>query len=300
MAIAVIQGGEAWCYGVLSGGKLIFQGAKGVVNPLPVRSWEMEMPTARQIDVFLLPALAELGDLAGRTVVVIDVLRATTTIVTALASGATQVVPCQDIPDARNLAIELPPPLLLGGERGGKQIPGFDLGNSPAEYSRDVVAGKTIVFSTTNGTRAMLRCKAAGRVLMGAFVNFSAVCRELADQERLALVCAGTDGHVTREDTLLAGAIVDDLCRSPLRGERSRSGSSGYELNDQAEIAADAWQNAVRVLTDRPLGIMLRDSRGGRNLIEIGQEDDIDLAAQIDKFDIVPELDLAAWRIRVP
>ena len=69
-------------------------------------------------------------------------------------------------------------------------------------------------------------------------------------------------------------------------------------LNDQAEIAADAWQTAVRVLTDRPLGIMLRDSRGGRNLIEIGQENDIDLAAQIDKFDIVPELDLAAWRIR--
>jgi 2-phosphosulfolactate phosphatase len=258
----------------------------------------MEMPLARQIDVFLLPALADPGELAGRTVVVIDVLRATTTIVSALAAGATQVVPCQDIADARNLAIELPQPLLLGGERRGKQIPGFDLGNSPAEYTPEVVAGKTIVFSTTNGTGAMLRCKDAGRVLIGAFVNFSAVCRELAGQERLALVCAGTDGHVTREDTLLAGAIVDDLCRSPLLA-RSRSGSPGYELNDQAEIAADAWQNAVRVLTDRPLGITLRDSRGGRNLIEIGQEDDIDLAAQIDKFDIVPELDLATWRIRV-
>ena len=188
----------------------------------------------------------------------------------------------------------------MGGERGGKQIPGFDLGNSPAEYTRDVVAGKTIVFSTTNGTRAMLRCKAASRVWIGSFLNFSAVCREVAGEDRLALVCAGTDGHVTREDTLLAGAIVDDLCRSFLRDERSSPSSPVYELNDQAEIAADAWQNAVRLLTDRPLGIMLRDSRGGRNLIEIGQEDDIALAAQIDKFDIVPELDLAAWRIRVP
>ena len=257
------------------------------------------MPAARQIDVFLLPALAQPEELAGRTVVVIDVLRATTTIVQALASGATQVVPCQEIADARDLAIELPRPLLLGGERGGKQIPGFDLGNSPSEYGRDVVAGKTIVFSTTNGTRAMLRCKAAGRVLIGSFLNFSALCRELGTDERIALVCAGTDGHVTREDTLLAGAIVDDLCRSPLRAAPSRSGTDGYELNDQAEIAADAWQNAVRVLTDRPLGITLRDSRGGRNLIDIGQEDDIDLAAQIDKFDIVPELDLASWRIRV-
>jgi len=259
------------------------------------------MPAARQIDVYLLPALVQPEELVDRTVVVIDVLRATTTIVQALASGATQVVPCQEIADARRLAAELSGPVLLGGERGGKQIPGFDLGNSPVEYSREAVGGKTVIFSTTNGTRAMLRCTAARRVLIGAFVNFSAVCRELASEERIALVCAGTDGHVTREDTLLAGAIVADLCSSPsLVGGKSRPELADYELNDQAEIAADAWQTAVRVLTDRPLGITLRDSRGGRNLIEIGQENDIDLAAQIDKFDIVPELDLAAWRIRLP
>jgi len=252
------------------------------------------MPAARQIDVYLLPALVQSEELADRTVVVIDVLRATTTIIQALASGAIQVVPCQEIADARDLALQLPGPLLLGGERGGQQIAGFDLGNSPAEYSRDVVGGKTVIFSTTNGTRALLRCKAARRVLIGAFVNFSAVCRELAGEEQIALVCAGTDGHVTREDTLLAGAVVDDLVRS------AGGGAGAIRLNDQAEIAADAWQTAVRVLTDRPLGITLRDSRGGRNLIEIGQENDIDLAAQIDKFDIVPELDLAAWRIRVP
>ena len=69
-------------------------------------------------------------------------------------------------------------------------------------------------------------------------------------------------------------------------------------MNDQAEIAADAWQTAVRGLTDRPLGLLLMDSRGGRNLIEIGQENDIEIVAQIDKFDLVPELDLASWRIR--
>jgi 2-phosphosulfolactate phosphatase len=168
-------------------------------------------------------------------------------------------------------------------------IPGFDLGNSPAEYTRERVAGKAVVFTTTNGTRALKRCHAARRVLIGAFVNFSAVCRELADEQQIALVCAGTDGHVTREDALLAGSIVDDLARS-----------KKCRLNDQAEIAADAWQTSVRLLTDRPLGIMLRDSRGGRNLIDTGQENDIDLAAQIDKFDILPELDLATWRIRLP
>jgi 2-phosphosulfolactate phosphatase len=249
----------------------------------------------------LLPALVEPAELAGKVAVVIDVLRATTTIVHALAHGATQVVPCLEVAEAEEQASSLAHPsitkdaepartlVLRGGERGGKLIPGFDLGNSPQEYRREVVSGKAVVFTTTNGTRAMQRCRLARRVLIGAFVNFSALCRELAAETQVALICAGTDGHVTREDTLLAGAIVDDV---------ARHGTAGYRLNDQAEIAADSWQTAVRMLTDRPLGIMLRDSRGGRNLIEIGQENDIDIAGQLDKFDIVPELDLAAWRIR--
>jgi 2-phosphosulfolactate phosphatase len=108
------------------------------------------MPAARQVDVYLLPALVQPEELTDRTVVVIDVLRATTTIVQALASGATQVVPCQEIADARDLALKLPGPILLGGERGGKQIAGFDLGNSPGEYSHDVVGGKRS-YSATNG-----------------------------------------------------------------------------------------------------------------------------------------------------
>jgi 2-phosphosulfolactate phosphatase len=246
------------------------------------------MPTTGQLDVYLLPTLAEPVELSGQTVVVIDVLRATTTIAHALAAGATQVIPCLEIDEARKLAANLHNNIVLGGERGGLPIAGFDLGNSPAEYTPERVAGKTVVFTTTNGTRAMQRCRHASRVLIGGFVNFSAICRELSGTAEIALVCAGTDGHVTREDTLLAGAIVDDLFRT-----------KDYELNDQADIAADAWRTAVRVMTDRPLGLMLRDSRGGRNLIETGQENDIDLAAQMDKFDLVPQLDLSTWRITV-
>ncbi len=240
-----------------------------------------------QLDVYLLPDLVEPAALAGRTVVAIDVLRATTTIIHALAAGAREVVPCLEIEDARRLAAEIGQGAILGGERGGVAIKGFDLGNSPAEYTQERVGGKSVVFTTTNGTRAMQRCKLAGRVLLGAFVNFSAVCRELTSSHQVALVCAGTDGHVTREDTLLAGAIVDDLARS-----------KKLQLNDQALLAADAWQTAVRLMTDRPLGMMLRESRGGRNLIDTGQENDIDLAAQMDRFDVVPELDLTTWRIR--
>ena len=245
------------------------------------------MPIARKISVYLLPSLVEPEDLAGKTAVVIDVLRATTTIIHALAAGASQVAVCQEIDEARRLAAEQPNSRLLGGERAGGKIAGFDLGNSPAEYTSQEVRGKTIVFTTTNGTRAMKGCRQARRVLIGAFVNFSAICRDLADEQDLALVCAGTDGMVTREDTLFAGAVVDEMCRT-----------NDCELNDQATIAADAWRFAVRDLTFQPLGQTLRASRGGRNLVEIGQENDIEIAAQIDKFDLVPELDLATWQIR--
>jgi 2-phosphosulfolactate phosphatase len=266
----------------------------------------LAVSNARCLDLFLLPDLARPEDLAGRTAVVIDVLRATTTIAHALAAGAKAVVPCGEVEQARQVALRLGADALLAGERGGLPIPGFDLGNSPAEFTAQRVEGKTIVFTTTNGTRALLRCTGAEDVLLAAFVNFSAVCTELAGRDNVAIVCAGTDGQVTREDVLLAGAIVDDLVgpHPPLSGhatESDRTVAAGrkterpaWRLNDQAEIAVDAWRTAVRLLTDRPLGLTLRASQGGRNLIEIGQENDIDLAAQIDRFDLVPRYDPAS------
>jgi 2-phosphosulfolactate phosphatase len=242
------------------------------------------------VNVNLLPTLTTPEQLAGKTVVVIDVLRATTTIVHALAAGAKEVVPCLEVEEARRWAEKHSGHVVLGGERGGLRIDGFQLGNSPAEYTAASVGGKTVVFTTTNGTKAMLQCRQAARVLIGAFVNFSAVCRELAGADAVELLCAGTENHITREDVLLAGAIADEL---------RRGASSQLQLNDQAEIAADAWRAAAGDLAaGKLLAAAIGNSRGGRNLIEIGQERDIDIAAQIDKFDIVPELDLAAWTIR--
>jgi 2-phosphosulfolactate phosphatase len=190
------------------------------------------------------------------------------------------------------LAAADPQTTVLGGERGGLRIEGFQLGNSPAEYTAQTVGGKRVVFTTTNGTRAMIHCRQARRVLVAAMVNYSAVCRELQGETAVDIVCAGTDGHVTREDTLLAGAIVDDLLRA------REAQQPALALNDQAEIAADAWRAAVGQLTGSSLlANAMRHSLGGRNLIEIGQENDIDLAAQLDQFDLVAELDLNAWRI---
>lgn len=242
-------------------------------------------------NVYLLPALAPPEAFAGTTTVVIDVLRATTTITHAIAAGARAVIPCLTVEEARTKAAEIGSAALLGGERGGERIAGFDLGNSPTECTADRLAGKTLVFTTTNGTRAMQHARQAMRLVLGAFVNFGALCRELKGAPDVSILCAGTDGQITREDTLLAGAIVDDLMRS-------QSCDEEVVCNDQAEIAWDAWRALLRdIAQGKPLAAHLRSSQGARNLIELGMERDIDIAAQIDRFDVVPELHVPSWQI---
>src|SRR5205823_2818049 len=116
---------------------------------------------------------------------------------------------------------------LLTGERHGKPIAGFDIGNSPREFTAARCKGKTVVMATTNGTPAIVRAAEAERVLIAAFVNFSAVCEQLrTDARPVHIVCAGTDGGISFEDALLAGALVDFLCE---QGE--------VKLNDSARLA---------------------------------------------------------------
>jgi 2-phosphosulfolactate phosphatase len=246
------------------------------------------------IGVYFLPSLAASELFTGRTVVVIDVLRATTTLTWALAAGAREVFPFEDIELARRQGDALGTLGLTGGERGGRKIPGFDLGNSPAEFTSDRVGGKSICFTTTNGTRAMQACRHAGRILLGAFVNLTAVCRCLPDSGGWDLVCAGTDGQITREDVLLAGAILETYRQS--RGEPARLPLA----NDQAAMAAELWSGLVSrhdPLGPPQLATILAASHGGRNLRDIGQGDDIGLAAELDRFSLVPELDPLTWRI---
>ncbi len=165
------------------------------------------MPT---LAAHLLPALTSADELAGGVVVMIDVLRASTTITTALAAGAVEVFPLGEVEQSQQKAAALRQtldrPPVLGGERGGLPIDGFDLGNSPSEYTAQSVGARTVIFTTTNGTQALLICGAAKRVLIGSFVNFSAVLRQLTGELPIHLLCAGTRGRITREDVLFAGA----------------------------------------------------------------------------------------------
>jgi 2-phosphosulfolactate phosphatase len=231
------------------------------------------------------------GAVAGGIAVVIDVLRASTTIITALANGAARVRPVADVAEARRLVAALGPDTLLGGERGGVRIEGFDLGNSPAEYARDRVAGRSIVLTTTNGTAALAACRGAGEILVGAIVNRSAVAaavRRLAvagDGGDVHLVCAGTDGTVTAEDVLAAGAILD----AALRDEPAA------ELDAAAQAALAAFRVAAGAADpEAALGAAFRHSPGGANLVALGMQADLPLCAALDAIALVPRLDAAS------
>lgn len=254
------------------------------------------MPS-HHLRVHKLPQDVEEKELVGSTVVVIDLLRATSTICQALASGAREVVPFLEIDDALVAAQSANrADIVLGGERRGGKIPGFDVGNSPAEYTPQVVGGKRVFITTTNGTRAMHHARLASRVVLGSFLNLSAVVKSIWDETSIDILCAGTDGGETGEDILAAGSIVHSLCHdenfSPL-----------ISISETAATAGAAWSlvNMKSNKTNRPireeLALALRDTAGGRNLIGIGLDQDIVDCAQIDRYSIVPELDLKAWRI---
>jgi len=262
----------------------------------------------REVRVHLLPSLFEPEDLRGGIAVVIDVLRASTTIIHALAHGAKCVVPCFTVDEARKAASVLArgaersptvadtacgvascDEVLLGGERDGVLIPGFDLDNNPFAYTEEVVKDKTIVFTTTNGTAALHRAAMADRVLIGAFINLRAVANVLStDDHRVHLVCAGTRGKITAEDVLCAGAMVDRL-------QAADQDTSSWRYNDELLIATRLYAADRR--DPKALRELVRLSDGGRNCIRLGFDNQVDRAATFDLFDIVPEYEHATGRI---
>jgi len=245
------------------------------------------MPT---LNVHFLSTLTTPEALSGATVVVIDVLRATTTIATALAAGATDVIPCLEVDEARRIAASLPGgTALLGGERGGKRIDGFHLGNSPAEYIPVRLAGKTLVITTTNGTKALRTCVQASAVWVGALVNLTSVVRRIAGDPRIDILCAGTDGQISHEDVLTAGLFVHRLVKAGRKLHKER------KLGDGATIAHGFA--LARGRTESQRRASFASSRGGANLVELGFLSDIHDAVRIDIAPVAPRLDLATWRI---
>lgn len=243
------------------------------------------MADDREVCVHLLPDLVAPERLRGSIAVVIDVLRSTTTMIHALSAGLKMILPAAEVEEARELAGGLRVGRgLLGGERGGEKLLDFDMGNSPREYTPEVCRGNTLVLTTSNGTRALLWAAEADRVLVAAFVNFSAVCEQLGRDERpIHFICAGMASEIAMEDALLAGAFVEFLCEvGPVR------------LNDGARLAWDCYEHHGACL----LGA-LQISQGGVHLMGLGLEEDIHAAAQVDRFALVPELRRDPFRVEI-
>lgn len=256
----------------------------------------------RSLNVHFLPELVSETAFSGATVVVIDVLRASTTITCALANGAREVIPCLEVEDARALHKKfVKGQSILGGERGGRPIRGFDVGNSPSEYSSNVAGGQTVVFTTTNGTKALHRCRFASQVLIGAFVNLTAIRDVLMDRETIHVLCAGTAGEISRDDVLCAGALIDRLVQTgssmDLRPDQA------WEWNDQAMLALNSWKyvrKKYRGQSDSSfIATTLRNTAGGRQLLELGLEADIDAASLVDQYDVVPVFNVSECKITV-
>lgn len=251
----------------------------------------MGSDSVRSVNVVFLSSQAGHDQIADHAVVVIDVLRATTTIITALQNGAHEIIPCAEIEQARALATTTDPPGILGGERKGLRIPGFDLGNSPAEYTPDIIRGRRIIMATTNGTPAMAACRSAKVVWIAAFINLSAIVQRMREEPKITFLCAGTNGLVTGEDVLFAGCALEQLMSDGLaRG-----------CNDQAMLALAAWRDTHRrTESGERLAEILAQTHGGRNLVQNGLGADVATCAEIDRSSVVPQLDLSAWSIRVP
>jgi 2-phosphosulfolactate phosphatase len=238
-----------------------------------------------EIEVLHAPAeyapLAE-QDLRDRVCVVFDVLRATSTLVTALAEGAADVLPVGSI-EAALEARRRDPKCLLAGERGGLRITAdraggvpFDLGNSPREFLRERVADRRIVMTTTNGTLAMEACAQAHTVIAGAFLNLDAVAARLQamNPSRVLLVASGTGTAAAWEDSLAAGALCEKL------------GTSRPDLGDAARLALAAWQNAGHDIIEA-LG---RGKNGRRLLAHPDLRADVAWCARMGVMDLVPTM----------
>ena len=231
-----------------------------------------------RVDVYFTPQEVGPADVAGRVVAVVDVLRASTSIAVALDNGARAVIPLASseevVSRAKNLARS---EVKLAGERRSQQISGFDYGNSPLEFSKENVDGKTILMSTTNGTNAILAVQGARDVLIASYVNFTAVLSMLRAALRggtdVAIVCAGQEKHFSLEDSACAGRLVQHITEK----------QSKAEINDAANAAM-----AIDKKFGTSLKKLFKASSHGAALVEAGFGGDLEFCSEVDSCSVVP------------
>jgi 2-phosphosulfolactate phosphatase len=229
----------------------------------------LEMP---KIEVCLTPALLHLYNIENSIVVVIDILRATSSITYGIDNGAKAIIPVMNVEDCNAYANR---GYLLAAERNGSVVEGFDFGNSPFSYSKDKVDGKTIVLTTTNGTKAMrMAQEKAQQVIVGSFLNLSEVCSYLKSQQQdVLLLCAGWKDNFNLEDTLFAGAVAANL-------------KDEFSMADDASVVAQD----MYALAKGDLREYLRKSSHSHRLVKLNIEEDVKFCLQLDICTSIPVL----------
>ena len=225
-----------------------------------------------KIEVCLTPELIHQHELAGKVVVVVDIFRATSCIVTGLANGVESIKPVDSIEDTIALGEQ---GYIMAGERDGKKVTGFDMGNSPFEYMEEKLVGKKVAISTTNGSQAILKSNGADEILVGAFLNLKATVAYLLDKGKPVLIhCAGWKGAINIEDTLYAGALIDECAEE-------------MEISGDSAILAHQLYVGNHENTEAIAG----ESSHAKRLAGFGVEKDLVFCMTENEYNILVKLD---------
>jgi len=228
-----------------------------------------------KLDVLFSPVQADELFFTGKTTVVIDVLRASSTIITALSNGAKEIVPVGTVEFAVKVSGGIfGGQTLLGGERNTKKIEGFALGNSPSEYTKEIVSGKSIVFYSTNGSRAIVKAKYSTNLFVCSFNNLKTVAKHLKKlNEDVIVLCAGNNNLFSLEDSVCAGMLISELI----------AGNKAIELTDASTGALTLFKSFGKNIFK-----MLSETDHGQLLINNGFEKDLKACAELDNTDVIP------------
>jgi 2-phosphosulfolactate phosphatase len=238
-----------------------------------------------KLDVLFLPAELPAREHPQKVAAVVDVIRATTTIVTAFQHGCLSIQPVAGVEEARE-ARAARPDAILAGEKGGKRLPGFDMGNSPREFMTGQAAGRDVILNTSNGTKALRAVEAGRRVAIAAFLNRAAVADWLIRQAADALIlCSGYEGLFSLEDSVCAGGIADEAAKR----------DPALVLGDGAKACQLLWAHHRR---DLP-GLLPRTAWGS-HIVAIGLGSDLEICARLDVTDSVPVMADGLIRLATP
>lgn len=236
------------------------------------------MSDLSQLDVFFSVQTFNEEQLRNKTVVISDVLRATSTIVTAIANGAEKIIPVGDMGEASKLSQNVDSDnFLLCGEKDGVKIEGYDLGNSPLEYTSEAIRGKSLIFNTTNGTKAIKKSMSADEMYIASFHNLDAVVDALRNTaNEIVIVCSGWKGRLSLEDLLLAGNIIFKLVDGRLK----------QDARDSAKVAFTIFEKFGNDLES----VIMNSNHAARLKGLVVDTQDISYCCKVNTTDVLPVL----------